>query len=1001
MSGRRIPDDELEHLKRNIDLAALVRSKGIELKPHGSKDLVGLSPFTDEKTPSFIVTPHKNLWHCMSSGKGGTVIDFLMQHDGLSFRHAVELLKEQNPQLFGGAGVVAKTTVPKLEAPVSFDADDHALMNQVLDYYQERLQATPAALEYLKKRGLHDPEALKRFRIGYADRTLGLRLPHKNRKDGEEIRTRLTKLGLYRETGHEHFNGCLVFPIFDEQGHVQEVYGRKTVQKQKNGIHHLYLPGPHRGIWNPACLKSPDIILTESIIDALTFWVHGFHNVTCIYGTEGFTDDHLAAFTQHQTQKIYLAYDRDKGGDRAAERDAARLSSLGIDCFRVQFPAGHDPNSYALRVTPASKSLQVLINAAQWLGSSSKIKPSLDNKVLSTSTKELAANAEGSDAVEQAAKEKREPAAPHLEEKGGYERSECADSAKRKSDLSLTQSGDDYHLDLQNRTYRIRGLQKNTTHEVLKVNLRVMSEGRFYLDLLDFYRAKDRNYFISAAAAEVGLEPDLIKRDLGKLLLQLEALQEERIRAELEPVSQPVDIPLDEREAALELLKCPNLLERILEDFEKCGIVGEATNKLTGYLAAVSRKLDKPLAIIIQSTSAAGKTSLMEAVLAMIPEEERIKYSAMTGQSLYYLGETNLKHKILAIVEEEGAEKASYALKLLQSEGELTIASTGKDEQGRMKTEEYHVEGPVMIFLTTTAIDIDEELLNRCLVLTVDESREQTEAIHLLQRQAEMLSGLERNVEKERILKTHQNAQRLLKSVNVVNPFALQLTFLSARTRTRRDHVKYLTLIRSIALLHQYQRPLKEKDGLEYIEVTREDIAAANELAHEVLGRSLDELPPQTRKLLGVLQEKVQEHCKAEGIEPNCCLFSRRQIRAWIGWSEFQVRTHMSKLEALEYVLPHYGGRGQQFVYELLFDGEIHTEKTQLNGLIDVAKLMATTPTSSIEKNSSSPQRVSNEPGSSFIPLAAEAASKGASTTRGSNGHINAQGPQEITLTVT
>ena len=135
----------------------------------------------------------------------------------------------------------------------------------------------------------------------------------------------------------------------------------------------------------------------------------------------------------------------------------------------------------------------------------------------------------------------------------------------------------------------------------------------------------------------------------------------------------------------------------------------------------------------------------MEAVLAMIPEEERIKYSAMTGQSLHYLGETNLKHKILAIVEEEGAEKASYALKLLQSEGELTIASTGKDEQGHMKTEEYHVEGPVMIFLTTTAVDIDEELLNRCLVLTVDEGKDQTGAVHTQQRNNQTLHSLAAN----------------------------------------------------------------------------------------------------------------------------------------------------------------------------------------------------------------------------------------------------------------
>ena len=153
--------------------------------------------------------------------------------------------------------------------------------------------------------------------------------------------------------------------------------------------------------------------------------------------------------------------------------------------------------------------------------------------------------------------------------------------------------------------------------------------------------------------------------------------------------------------------------------------MGEGANRLAAYLACTSRKLEKPLAVIIQSTSAAGKSMLMESVLAMFPEEERIQYSAMTGQSLYYLGETNLKHKILAIVEEEGAEKAGYALKLLQSEGELTIASTGKDPHtGRMETQEYHVEGPVMIFLTTTAVEIDEELLNRCLILTVDESRE-------------------------------------------------------------------------------------------------------------------------------------------------------------------------------------------------------------------------------------------------------------------------------------
>ena len=158
---------------------------------------------------------------------------------------------------------------------------------------------------------------------------------------------------------------------------------------------------------------------------------------------------------------------------------------------------------------------------------------------------------------------------------------------------------------------------------------------------------------------------------------------------------------------------------------------------------------------------------------------------------------------MLAIVEEEGASRASYALKLLQSEGVLTIASTGKDPAtGRLLTHQYRVEGPVMIFLTTTAIDLDEELLNRCLVLTVDEERNQTRAIHRRQREQQTIEGLLAKREREAILKLHRNAQRLLEPVAVVNPFARELTFPDGLTRTRRDHTKYLALIRASALLH-------------------------------------------------------------------------------------------------------------------------------------------------------------------------------------------------------
>ncbi len=475
--------------------------------------------------------------------------------------------------------------------------------------------------------------------------------------------------------------------------------------------------------------------------------------------------------------------------------------------------------------------------------------------------------------------------------------------------------------------------------------VRVTSNGLFFLDGVDLVSARARALFIKAAAEELGLKEEIIKKDLGKVLSKLEELQDLMIKRLLEPKDKkPSPMAADELREAMAFLKDARLLDRILADFERCGVVGEETNKLVGYLAAVSRKLDEPLAVIIQSSSAAGKTALMEAILAFMPEEERVKYSAMTGQSLFYMGDADLKHKILAIAEEEGAERASYALKLLQSEGELTIASTGKDPQtGRLITHEYRVEGPVMILLTTTAIEIDEELLNRCIVLTVDEDREQTRAIHRLQRESQTLEGLLRRHDSQQLLTLHRNAQRLLRPLWVANPYARHLTFLDDKTRTRRDHLKYLTLIRTIALLHQYQRPIQHTrhrgEEIEYLEVTLDDIALANRLAHEVLGRSLDELSPQTRRLLLSLDGMVAARCAAQAIDRQDLRFSRRDVREHTGWTDFQVRTHLDKLVALEYVLVHRGGRGQSFVYELLWDGKGADGRPFLVGLIDVEKL--------------------------------------------------------------
>ena len=508
---------------------------------------------------------------------------------------------------------------------------------------------------------------------------------------------------------------------------------------------------------------------------------------------------------------------------------------------------------------------------------------------------------------------------------------------------------DDIRLTRGPRSYRVRGLARNLSAEVLKVTLR-LSAGEhpgsgpgqaLHLDTLDLYQARQRAAFVKAAALELGVAESVISGDLAALVIALEPLQEAAIRGALQPdaaTETPLS-PTDEA-AGFALLRDPQLAERIVADVEAIGVVGEGTNALVGYLAMVSRLLDKPLAILIQSTSAAGKSTLMDALLSLMPERERVHYSAMTGQSLFYIGEGDLRHKILAIAEEEGVRQAAYALKLLQSQGELTIASTGKDPAtGKLVTSEYRVEGPVMLCLTTTAIDIDEELLNRCLVLTINETAEQTAAIQQRQRAARTLAGLQTKVRSDHVLLAHRAAQTLLRPLAVVNPFAEQLTFASDRVRLRRDHVKYLALIDAIALLHQHQRKVQsiEVDGaaVEYIEATREDIVLANRLAHAVLGRSLDELPPQTRRVLAALTAWVSEQGTTQGIERGGVRFTRRTVRGVLGLSDTQLRVHLDRLVQLEYVRMHTGQNGSLYTYSMAFDGQSDSDAPQLMGLAE------------------------------------------------------------------
>jgi DNA primase catalytic core len=876
----RIPETEIERIKKEVSVLDLAQSRGISFKKQGA-DFIGLCPFHDDHEPSLVITPESNLWHCFGAcNTGGSVIDFLMKLENISFRHAVEKL----------------TGVPEL--PLAVETLDHQkLLNQVTEFYHQTLHRDPAALEYLAKRGIKSEEAIEVFKIGYANRTLNYAIP-------AAVREELKKTGVFRDSGHEHFSGSVVIPILDENGNTVEMYGRKVLSNLRKGTpKHLYLPGPHRGIWNRQAFKaSKAIILCEALIDALAFWVNGLRNVTASYGVSGFTPELEEAFNLFAIEKAYIAYDNDPAGNQAALTLAAKLSKAGIDVYRVNFPEGLDANAFALKEQDPAAAFKELIDQA------TPIRLAVQQIAAATSL--------------------------------------AASSPAPASELAAQVTDSEIIITISDRIYRVRGLAKRPSSETFKINLRVHHQDKLYIETLDLYSAKHRNQYLINAVKETGLSEDLIRADLARLLPKLEEIQQEQLNAGLPAKEKVYRMTPEEEAETLALLKSPDLISRILADFAAAGTVGEETNKLVGYLAAVSRKLDDPLAVLLMSRSAAGKSSLQDAILSFVPEEDKVKYTAITGQSLFYLEENALVHKVLAIAEGEGAERASYAIKTMQSDKHLTIASTGKDPAtGKMRTQEYQVKGPIAIMLTTTAAEVDYETANRFLILTVDEDPEQTRHIHDRQRANETLAGILGRIEAEAVTKRQQNMQRLLKPLLVVNPYAPYLTFLSDRLRTRRDHKKYLGLIRAIAFLHQHQRPKKavKHNGqtIEYIEATLADIDLANKLASEILGHSLDEMAPATRRLLDSLWRMVGERMKATGKKQEECLFSRREIREAFGWGDTQLRMHLGQLVDLEYLAVKSGQNGRKYLYELLYRGEGENGGKFLLGLSDVKELKA------------------------------------------------------------
>ena len=836
---------KVEKIKRNISVKGYFEALGVEFSASGD-GYVGKCPFHEDDTPSLRVTPEKELWNCFGCDKGGDVITAHELTKRMSNKEAIEDLHKLNGHTLEVISKVHQQAIKK-----------ESLLNDVQRIFHRNFLKSNEAQLYLEHRGLKNKGLWKKFEFGYSD---GHSLK-KTVENDEGLRRSLFELGLLNQSGNECFYKCVVFPLKDEEGNVKGFYGRSV-----EGHRQVYLKGVRQGLFNAGVARHNEtLLITESIIDAVSLLELGYENVLPIYGTNGFTTDHLSFISKHNFKEIVFCLDNDDSGREATKQLKEKLSSLIARLSTVQLPDGiKDINEYITNNGTKEEFENLL--------SSRKIFFEKESKAL----KENKVNDESK------IKESSEP------------------------------STNNNTFNFEDITYKVKGF-KGYNEESMKVVLTAEKGEQRFMDRLDLYLSKSRVSFSISVSEKLSVSQSHAEDALLKIIERLEASEENSSQTKEEK-----SLSSTEKREALTFLKRPDLMERIVQDISACGYVGQEKAKQLLYLSATSRILQRPIHVSIRSTSSSGKSELMEKVASLFPDEAVELYSRISAQSLYYMN--SLKHKLLILDEKSGAEEgAEIALRSLMSRHKLTLAVVQRDAQnGVSKTVNIEVEGPCTVWDSSTDC-ASEDNQNRVFELWLTESREQTRLIHQAQKQAFTLEGHKRRNKLDKIRRIHRNAQRLLKPLEVVIPFSKLIEFPDHSTRTHRDHQRLLNLIAVIALLHQHQREIKRTiDGMEYIEASVSDYAVAYRITEPVFKNAYSHIPKDAKELLNIIYAQVQVIASLKGSEWNQVVFTRRQIREWTYWSEFKARGCMGELERMEYVSQLETVRGRNgFKYQL------------------------------------------------------------------------------------
>lgn len=607
-----------------------------------------------------------------------------------------------------------------------------------------------------------------------------------------------------------------------------------------------------------------------------------------MYGTNGLTAEHKTAIEKlNQLKEIILFFDGDEAGEMAAEKYAQELHELKpeIQLSKVATPQGEDANSLLEAHEP--EILTHLIQERQILFSSSE--------------------------------------------------NQLKKSNEEKNPLTKLNTKNPDYLTYKNQNLLISILGGIALHPLdkLKVTLKIErtdspSPLHSLRHSLDLYNDDQTEKLIRKAAERLETGSREMQLTIAELIQEIENHRAIQIEKQRPPEPEKRILTGSRKEKVIEFLKRKDLMTATDQLIEQSGVVGEKINRQILWYVYTTRLREQPLHVICLGASGTGKTYLQERISDLIPDDGKVSGTTMSENALYYAQNLKLPHKLFIIEDLDGASNVLYALRELQSKTSISKMVTHKDSKGNFKTIIVVVEGPICLTGTTTKERVYEDNANRCLLIYLDGSKTQRQAI--MANQCKRSAGKIDKQKERSTIEFLRDVQSVLQPIAVRNPYAEQLHLPESVFKPLRTNAHYLAFIEAITFYHQYQRSVStdRQTNEKYIETTLEDIAAANELLKDVLLAKSDELTKACRNFFETIKQKLKQEKKST--------FYKSQVREWMRINPNNLKYYLRQLNQYGYIRIIGGHKHKTgYEYEITDMGEYDKLSGSIGNVLDQA----------------------------------------------------------------